>query len=369
MFLSKRRGVHTFPFFFLLSVTFLSLTMLPSVAIYASWEPIGPEGGNFIFSVTNPTDANEVTAITTSPSPSNVYRSTDAGANWSKIGEIPYDSINDVSTFDFLTLYAISSSCCYRSTDGGAAWTEVFLPSSAGWALCVCVDPTDSSKVYIAGTKYDSFDRTEKLAFFKSTDAGMSWSASYFFAFDYFYVSDMAVSESEPCVIYIAGFKQIGSDNYGALLRSLDGGDSWADISRFVDTESSEDFRSVAIDPTDEDKVYVGGYYFYRSLRSDYSRELSWTRSPTQIHMIYSICIDPAEPSGIYIAGNETVGVSTNYGQSWTMHNDCVKGSANHIDVAPANPRRHPYGEYLRSGSSPFETDCPEQQLSYDRQK
>ena len=216
MFLSKRRGVHTFPFFFLLSVTFLSLTMLPSVAIYASWEPIGPEGGNFIFSVTNPTDANEVTAITTSPSPSNVYRSTDAGANWSKIGEIPYDSINDVSTFDFLTLYAISSSCCYRSTDGGAAWTEVFLPSSAGWALCVCVDPTDSSKVYIAGTKYDSFDRTEKLAFFKSTDAGMSWSASYFFAFDYFYVSDMAVSESEPCVIYIAGFKQIGSDNYGA---------------------------------------------------------------------------------------------------------------------------------------------------------
>jgi hypothetical protein len=58
------------------SILFSFILILPAVAFCASWEAIGPEGGNFIFSVTNPVDANEVTAITTSPSPSNVYRST-----------------------------------------------------------------------------------------------------------------------------------------------------------------------------------------------------------------------------------------------------------------------------------------------------
>ena len=328
--------------------------MFSSVAFCDSWVPIGPEGGNFIFSVTNPMNANEVTAITTSPSPSNVYRSTDAGASWNKIGEIPSTYISDVSAFDFSTIYAITSSRCYRSIDGGANWTTVSMPSSAGWAYCVCIDPTDSSKVYAAGyiSDYQNNTFTYNMAFFKSTDSGLNWSASSFFAFDYFYPYDMAISESNPSVMYVSGFKQVGYEYFGALLKTVDGGNTWTDISSSVDTESYNDFYSVAVDPTDENKVYVGGSYFYRSSRTGRGQELSWERSPARLYA-YSIKIDPVEPSRIYVGSSQSVSISTDYGQSWITRNIGMRSSARHVEVAPADPSKVYVSSYVGFYKSP----------------
>jgi len=327
---------------FIPPAAFVLLMLFWPAAFSADLEPIGPEGGNFIFSVTNPADANEVTAITTSPSPSNVYRSTDAGASWSKIGEIPDYYVSDISAYDFSTLYAISSSSSYRSMDGGASWTAASLPSSAEWAYCICVDPTDSSKVYASGyiSDYARYPYTYSMVFFKSTDGGLNWSASSFFTFDYFYPQDMAISESNPNVIYIAGLKEVQIGYYyyyfGALFNSTDAGESWTDISGSVESESSNYFYSVAIDPTDEDKVYVGGSYFYRSSRTGRGRELSWERVPARLYP-YFIKVDPAEPSRIYAAGYQSVSVSTNYGQTWITRGDCVQSSAQHVEVASAD--------------------------------
>jgi len=333
-----RRGrIFGIPFGFLLSAVCFSLLLLPSPALCASWEPIGPDGGSFIFSVTNPADANEVTAITTSPSPSYVWRSTDAGTTWRKIGEIPNFYIPDVTAFDFSTLYAISSSRCYRSTDGGATWTESRLPTNAGWAYYVCVDPTDSNKVYAAGYLYVSSEQRERMAFFKSTDGGQSWSTSSWFSFDYFSPTDMAISKSNPNVIYVTGYKAVGSYSYGALLKSSDGGNSWTDISDSVDSERYNIFYAVAVDPTDADKVYVGGSYFYRTVRTPRGTDVSWTRSPAPL-FIYTIGIDPVEPSRIYTGGYESIGISTDYGQSWTLRPNCIKSAAMHVQAALANP-------------------------------
>jgi photosystem II stability/assembly factor-like uncharacterized protein len=328
---------------------FLYILILPAVCFCASWEAIGPEGGNFIFSLTNPADANEVTAITTSPSPSNVYRSTDAGASWNKIGEIPSTYIYDVSAFDFSTIYAITSSRCYRSTDGGVSWTAASMPSSMGWAFRVvsrvCADPTDSSKIYAAGyiIDYQNYPYTSSMVFFKSTDGGLSWSASPFFAFYALYPSDMAISASNPNVIYIAGMKEVQLDYYyayyGALFKSTDAGESWTDISDSVESESGSSFYSIAIDPTDEDKVYVAGTYFYSSSRTGRGHELSWERSPERLST-FSIKIDPVEPSRIYVIGYPGVSVSTNYGQSWITHNSGMRSSARHVEVAPADPSK-----------------------------
>jgi photosystem II stability/assembly factor-like uncharacterized protein len=286
-------------------------------------------------------NANEITAITTSPSPSNVYRSTDAGASWNKIGEIPSSYIYDVSAFDFSTLYAISSSRCYRSTDGGISWTAASLPSSQGWAYRVCADPTDSSKVYASGyiSDYQNNTFTYSMVFFKSTDGSLNWSASSFFTFDSFYPYDMVVSESNPSVMYVAGYKNVSNEYFGALLKTVDGGNTWTDISSSVDTEPFNFFDSVAIDPTDENRVYVGGDYVYRSVRTGRGHELSWVRSTTRFNS-YAIKIDPVDPSRIYAAGYESVSVSTDYGQSWTIHRDGIRRSCQHIEVAPADPSR-----------------------------
>jgi len=326
------------PFAVFAPITFFCLLICSSVALSNTWEPIGPEGGSFIFSMTNPANADEITAITTSPSPSNVYRSTDAGASWSKIGEIPYSYVYEVSAFDFSTLYAITSSYCFISNDGGATWTQSRLPSSSGWAHHISVDPTDSRKVYAAGYEYDYTNRIDRLAFFRSTDGGLTWSVSQFFSFESFYSYDMAISESNPNVMYVSGYKRVSSTSYGALFRTSDGGNTWTDISSSVNSERYHYFQAVAIDPTDNDKVYVGdGRNFYRSSRLGRDRNLTWTRTQSP-HSVYTISIDPVDPSRIYTSSYESVAVSSNYGTSWSLRRDCIKSSARHIEVSAADP-------------------------------
>jgi photosystem II stability/assembly factor-like uncharacterized protein len=340
----KEDRFYRIPFTILLAVASGFLLMLPSAAFCARWESVGPSGGNFVGSVTNPTNASQITVVTTSPSPSNVYRSTDGGASWRKIGEIPTSYVSDFSAFDFSKLYAISGSRCYRSIDGGANWTYSSLPSDSGWAYHVCVDPTGrGSKVYAVGYLYNSSDRTRSLAFFKSTDSGRSWSVRSFFTFESFYTYDMAISRSNPSVMYVAGYKRIDRDYYGLLLKSSDGGNSWTDISSSVETSPNGDFYSVAIDPTEADRVYVGGFYYnfgpyYSVYRSESTGgELSWTRVATESYA-FSLGIDPTEPSNIYATGYKSIAVSKDYGQSWVTHNNCIKGQGTHIEVAPAAP-------------------------------
>lgn len=317
----------------------LCLLILSPEALCESWEPFGPEGGNFIFSMSHPEDANEITAITSNPSPPNVYKSTDGGASWSKIGEIPYPYVSDVSAFDFSTLYAISSSRCFRSADGGATWTESRLPSSVGWAYHVCVDPTDSRKVYAAGnySDYSNYTFTDSMVIFKSTDGGLSWNASQFFTYEHFYPYDMAISATNPNVMYVVGSKGVNNQYGGALMTSTDGGQSWTDISSDLTTERYSSFYCVAIDPTDDGKVYVGGEYIYRGTRTGRTQELAWTRGPTRLY-VNTISIDPVDPSRIYAGAYESIAVSTNSGLSWSLRNNCIKSSAGHIAVAPADP-------------------------------
>jgi photosystem II stability/assembly factor-like uncharacterized protein len=342
----KEDRFYRIPFTTLLAVASGFLLILPSAAFCARWEPVGPSGGNFVSSVTNPTNANRITVVTTSPSPSNVYRSTNGGASWRKIGEIPTSYVSDVSAFDFSKLYAISGSRCYRSTDGGANWTYSSLPSDSGWAYHVCVDPTGSgNNVYAVGYMYNFSDGTYNMAFFKSTNSGRTWSARQFFTFESFYAYDMAISGSNPSVMYVAGYKRIGNDSYGLLLKSSDGGNSWTDISSSVNTSPRGYFYAVAIDPTDEERVYVGGYYYnfgpyysvYCSQSTGSTGELSWRRVSIDSYA-FSLGIDPTEPSNIYASGIKTVFISRDYGRSWVTYNNCIKGQGAHIEVAPATP-------------------------------
>jgi photosystem II stability/assembly factor-like uncharacterized protein len=175
------------------------------------------------------------------------------------------------------------------------------------------------------------------MAFFKSTNGGLSWSASSWFTFNYFSPTDIAIPKTNPNIIYVTGYKEVGFYYYGALLKSSDGGNTWTDISDSVDSEPYNIFYAVAIDPTDADKVYVGGSYFYRTVRTARGTDISWTRSPTPL-FIYTIGIDPVEPSNIYTGGYQSVGISRDYGQSWTLRSNCVRSSVMHVQAALANP-------------------------------
>ncbi|MHC4945302.1 MAG: WD40/YVTN/BNR-like repeat-containing protein [Planctomycetota bacterium] len=316
-----------------IAVLFLALTF-QSAAWADTWESVGPSGGTFIGSVSDPADADNIIAITSSPSPSKVYRTYDGGASWSQIGEVPYYYLYNMCAYDFSKLYVVSYSRCYYSTDGGVSWSYGSFPASSGGGRSICVDPTDSNNVYVAGYKYDSGTTTYSLAFFSSKNGGKNWTASSFFTFDYLYIYDMAISKTNPDVLYIAGYQRVSGTYYSAMFKSTDGGASWSDISSLVEPNASKYTYSVAIDPMDENRVYAGGHYIYYTTDGG----ASWTSNTSKYYNVRDIGIDPVDTSNLYLGCSNYVYVSNDYGLTWTGHPDAIQGSWAYVQVAPALP-------------------------------
>ena len=105
------------------------------------------------------------------------------------------------------SLYASTTGgSMFKSTDAGADWTAI---SNITGVLTPAIDPTSASTVYVA----------LRPGVFKSTDGGASWQAA---GLSDAAVSLLVVDPSRPSTIYASDGKK--------LYKSTDGAQSWAEI-------------------------------------------------------------------------------------------------------------------------------------------
>ncbi len=198
-----------------------------------------------------------------------VYRSLDAGANWSRISQ----SIEDPAVSD-PTVKAVgcfvspfmgspsSPSTLYggnlyfnRSVDRGTSWTKMnggkVLNGSP--LLTIGISPQDANAVYVATAP----TTTLRAQLFATTDGGLTFRNITGELPDRYYV-DLVVSPKDSRIVYVtlSGF---GSSH---LFRSVDAGANWMDIGTGLpDVPTS----AIAIDPANDQHLYVGndlGVYF-----------------------------------------------------------------------------------------------------------
>ncbi|MEX1188916.1 MAG: hypothetical protein WED33_06640 [Bacteroidia bacterium] len=207
-----------------------------------------------------------------------VFKSIDGGLSWVQTS-LNYDLTDyDASLIREIkihpqntnTLVACGTSGMFRSEDAGANWTAVL--DTLFWDLVS--DPSDPDLLY-AASGWVSSANTGYAAIFKSTNFGQTWTELPTGIPPQGEVQriKLAVSESNPNFIYAAAV-DISSGLY-ALYKSINAGVSWQEIPQPLNfLSSAEGFDEggqgtydlvLLVDRFDPNKVYAGGVNLWMS--------------------------------------------------------------------------------------------------------
>lgn len=134
------------------------------------------------------------------------------------------------------------------------------------------------------------------------------------------YVRWLNVAPSDANYVYVLA--SITYYDQGILLKSVDGGDNWGKSNSVVDGSSV----CLAVDPSNPQKLYVGSWYsgMYRSLDGGSTWQAINQGFPTIWAVFRSVAIDPTDTQHVYVGVGGQVYESTNGGDSWSQVGDTL---------------------------------------------
>ena len=236
----------------------------------------------------------------------------------------------------------------WRTLDGGTSWTALTeaLPTSAIGALAL--DPSDAD-VLFAGTGEANFANHSRygLGVYRTLDGGDTWEHFGAATFGGRCISALAVDPLDGNHVFAAvtragGFPALAAarGHAGALgalgvFRSLDRGATWTLLPGLPDLSVT----SLALDPTDPDRLYCGVGHIFGDAQNGVWRSLdggeSWTRltsglpvstfgrvtvalAPSTPQRLFALLTNPCDASG---GGASMRGVfrSDDGGTSWSV--------------------------------------------------
>ncbi len=293
-----------------------------------------------------------------------MYRSSDAGATWTRIGLEDSRQIGRVivDPHDPGTLLVAALGHAYgpndmrgvyRSTDGGASWTRTLFHDRDTGAI----DLAGDSQMHVV---YASLWQTRRppwnvyppsngpgSGLYKSADGGITWAPvrGNGFPSDGVGKIGLAVAPSDPNRVYA-----IVDAKAGGLYRSDDAGATW----RLADKDPrlwqrGWYFCHVTVDPKNADLVYVSDTSFYRSTDGGASfRSIKGSPDGDDMHQLW---IDPADGSRMVLGSDQGASVSIDGAATWSSWFNQPTGQFYHVATDGAFPFRL-YGAQQDSGAA-----------------
>lgn len=204
-----------------------------------------------------------------------LYKTTDGGANWNKIGFEKSERIaniivnpNNSQEIYVGVLGALWGDSeergVYKSSDGGATWEQLLYVDPKTGCADLAMDPTNPNVLYASMWEFRrtgwSFESGgDKSALYKSTDGGKTWNKIHNgFPEGKLGRLAIAVAPSNPNVLYTV--IEAEKDERKGLYRSNDAGASWEQLNNdFGITVRPFYFSRIVVDPKNEDVVVKGG--------------------------------------------------------------------------------------------------------------
>ncbi|MGE3617544.1 MAG: glycosyl hydrolase [Gemmatimonadales bacterium] len=301
----------------------------------------------------SPKDANLVWAGTgennnrqTSSWGDGVYKSTDGGKSWKRMGltesrQIAKIVVDPVDP-DVVYVAALGDLWkaggergVYKTTDGGLTWNRVLDTGLDAGATELVMDPTNNKVLYAA-----SYQRRRAVwgmngggpasGIWKSSDAGRTWTrlASGLPEGSMGRIG-LALWQKDPSVVYA----RIEHEKEGGVYRSDDAGATW----RKMGTTNPRPmyFGIIRVDPANDLRVYVIGL---NVLVSDDGGK-TFRTIDEKIHVdFHAMWINPADPDFLMIGGDGGVGISRDKGEHWMWLPHLPVGQFYHVGYDNETP-------------------------------
>ena len=336
--------------------------MINSDALH--WRCIGPPRGGRVVAVSG--DYHDAMTFYFGACAGGIWKTTDGGTYWECVSDGYLTSATigalAVAPSDSNVIYAGTGETTiridvsfgdgmYKSTDAGRTWKHIGLENTKQIGE-IRIDPNNPDLVYVAAFG-DAFGPNSDRGVYRSTDGGTNWER-ILYQTDKAGAIDLSMDPSNPRILFAAmweanrKFWHLSSGGPGsALFRSLDGGDTWEEVSINhgfakgllgkigVSISAAKQGRVFALVEGDEDNT---GLY----LSEDYG--LSWKLTCPNRDLIHRpwyythIFSDPVHADTVYVT-NYQMWKSTDGGVSFneitTPHGD------NHdLWIDPLNPSR-----------------------------
>jgi len=283
-----------------------------------------------------------------------VYKSTDAGKTWKKIGlelsqhisRIVVDPKNPDIVYVAAqgTLYAPSKERgVYKSTDGGATWKNVLFVNEKTGAAELSMDWNNPRILYAAMWEHGRLpwkivSGGAGSGLYKSVDSGETWTRMTEGLPEEMGKMAIAVSRSNPEKVYAL----IESDSYKdtrGLYVSNNSGKSWSQVTndnRLV--QRAWYYIELFVDPKSENTIYV---LSAPALRSNDGGK-TWETLRGTHGDFHDLWINPDNPNNMVISNDGGAAITFDRGKIWTPQNNMPTGQFYRINV----DNQFPYNIY-----------------------
>lgn len=284
-----------------------------------------------------------------------IYRSTDGGRNWSKMGLENSEHISKIiihPTNPNIVYVAVPGRLwsdspdrgLYKTTDGGKTWEKILYANEKTGCADVLMDPRNpdvllASTWQVRRSPYSFVSGGPGSTLQKSTDGGKTWrKISNGLPTGEFGRIALALAPSAPDNVLA-----IVESEKTSLLISSDGGENWKYQSATSNvTARPFYFSTLVVDPKNPKRVYRpafslsistdGGYSF-----SDASDGGGWVHSDH-----HALWINPNSTNHLYLGTDGGVYMSLDFGVTWTHLNNLPVSQFYHV----ATDNQSPYNVY-----------------------
>ncbi len=237
----------------------------------------------------------------------------------------------------------------YKSTDAGKTWKKIGLDLTQHISR-IAIHPKDPNIVYVAA-QGALYSKNQDRGVYKSIDGGITWKKTL-------YVDDktgcveLSLDMNNPRVLYAAmneygrqPWKVISGGVGSGLYKSTDSGETWVKIQKGLPKELGK--MAVSVSRANSNKVYLllesdsdkdlGGLFVSNNAGENWSRVTNDHRLIQRAWYYIEVFADPQDENTVYVMSAPAMR-STDGGKTWEIINS-RHGDHHDLWINPNNPK------------------------------